>query len=70
MRSGVSGRVRWYNRLAAWIYETIAHPLCDLAMPVWDEMAERELAEMHAEDERQIALARSMRLDADGGLPF
>lgn len=63
-------RVRWWNRLAAWIYGVIGERLMDLAMPVWNEEADRELAELYAEDERQQALARSMRLDAEGGLPF
>lgn len=65
-----ASRVRWRNRLAAWIYGMIGERLIDLAIPVWDEAAERDLREAWEEDERQEALARSMRLDAERRLPF
>lgn len=39
-------RVRWWNRLAAWLYERIAEPLAGLATPAWMYEAEAELEEM------------------------
>lgn len=48
----MSLRVRWYNRLAAWLYPVIADPLARLASPAW--AAEADIEDMwQAEIERQ-----------------
>ena len=41
----MSARIRWYNRLAAWLYGVIAEPLLDLAVPVWVAEAEADIEE-------------------------
>ncbi|MGE0456445.1 MAG: hypothetical protein AB7I13_00145 [Vicinamibacterales bacterium] len=38
----MADRVRWYNRLAAWLYGVIGEPLQQLAIPAWNEDAEDE----------------------------
>ena len=43
--------VRWYHRLAAWLYGVIGEPLMELATPVWTEEADADLEEMHREEE-------------------
>lgn len=74
--------VRWYNRLAAWLYEVIAYPLMDLAMPLWDAEAEAEIEEMWREeqDAERDAMLNSVHEDGyadgardadnDSGVPF
>lgn len=47
--------VRWYNRLAAWVYELIQDALLSLAMPVWEEEAEDDAEEQYWEDQRALA---------------
>lgn len=43
-------RIRWYNRLAAWLHERLTDWLIPLALPAWtawaeeDELVEREAA--------------------------
>lgn len=43
----MSTPVRWYNRLAAWLYDRVADPLAGLAMPVWIEAAEADIEEQY-----------------------
>ena len=38
----MSAPVRWYNRLAAWLWERANELLTGLAMPVWIEQAEAD----------------------------
>lgn len=53
-------RVRWYNRLAAWLYEhnSVGDLLMELAIPAWQEQADAEIEEMWDEEhERQENLS-------------
>lgn len=43
-------KIRWYNRLAAWLYEVISDPLLDLSGPVWQAQAAEDAEEQYQED--------------------
>lgn len=47
--------VRWWNRLAAWLYGIVEPWLGGLAFPVWEAETEAEWEELHA---REAALVR------------
>jgi len=66
-------RIHWYNRLAAWLHGVVCEPIMDLAVPVWCEEAEREIAEEYEAAERSRKLSRSLHLDtpeSTDALPF
>lgn len=69
-------RVRWYNRLAAWLYEhnPVGDLLMELAIPVWEEQAEADLDEMWEREEAAAAMAEDYRdarnVDLDPDVPF
>jgi hypothetical protein len=42
--------IRWYNRLAAWLWERVNEPLMDLALPVWQAEAYADLEDEWEED--------------------
>jgi hypothetical protein len=49
-------RIRWRNRLAAWLYGVVGDPLMNLAVPVWTEEAERDFQEQYEAECRAAAL--------------
>ena len=65
----MSRRIRWYNRLAAWLYDYVTSPLLDLASPVWEEEAEREIQAMY-DDECADYAEKRRQAEAEGRLPF
>lgn len=40
--------VRWYHRVAAWLWPWIGEPLMLLAEPVWEQEAEEEIESLYA----------------------
>lgn len=67
-------RVRWYNRLAAWLYEhnPLGDLLMELAIPVWQEQAEADLDEMWEAEQRDgiDAMVEDYRDARNVELPF
>ena len=60
--SDLRERIRWYNRLAAWVYEH-ADWVVDLALPVWNAQAEQDLEEMAVDTEAESRREHEAYLD-------
>lgn len=53
VREGVA-RIRWFNRLAAWLYPHVTDPLMNLALPVWQAEADADAEEEERETNREM----------------
>lgn len=65
----MSDTVRWYNRLAAWVWPWLCDPIQTLAIPVWQEEAEADMEALWESEQKMAAIDRPPTT-TDDLLPF